>query len=107
MSIYRFPQEPGYQVLGIVYLNQLSGARYQHLTYHDKISNFLQFGARTLTPKPEIVDNFCIDKTNLLTNFFCFRLKKLLMFLVQNGVHNQTIGTNLTWLVKKNSPTRT
>ena len=39
----------GYRVLGIVYLDQLSGARYTHISYHDDCSR-----VRALFPCIEI-----------------------------------------------------
>ena len=56
----------GYQVLGIVYLDQLSGARHTHISYHDRgneltcFKDFLQ-QSKSLEPTLCKIEKLCYN----------------------------------------------
>ena len=49
----------GYRVLGIICLNQLSGARHTHISYHDK-DNFEAISVSQYTTKFKFIKLNCL-----------------------------------------------
>ena len=85
-----------YRVLGIVYLNQLSGARHTHISYHDNAYISLALTKRKRLKHERVFEK---NKFNLLQETigpFWFRVGCVIFFCEQGSISQMVLHPSLS-----------